>query len=265
MKEDSYMSANQKDTLKQRSTKGRNVIETGQKRTLKRLVSDSIKGDFDLTEYEIGSANDSSEGLSMVASPKVEKALIKNASLFTSLVQVKEDRKVFGLAAKDEDKGGIKSVNKQFDTLLGYQLSGNMTEDAMLANLSDIKKQGKAQEWSPAVIRQMERETMKAFYSSLEDDTSIRGIDYQGFDSEIPMPAQNVAAYKSVNDALRNQNEELGSFVDATGTLAYVRIQLNEWNEQNPSPTPAEVQEKSEKLTSYVNDKTRKTQRLRNQ
>jgi len=262
LKDEEYMSAGNKKLLNSRKTKGLSVIETGQKANLKRMVADSVKGDFDSTAYEIGAANDSKAGLSMVASAKVKNAMIENASLYTSAVQVKEDTRLFKEASKAE---GI--AEGEFNGILAMQLTGSMTEDQLVESMKDSKQKVKDGEWSAAVGRQMEREAMKAYQSSLEDDTAIRGIDeaWYRFDKDIPMPEQVVTVYKAVNDSLRRQNELLGSFVDASGTLAKIRTDMTEWNEQNPDASAAEIQEQAKKQTDIINSTTDRNLRIKNQ
>jgi len=269
LKDEKYMESGSKKLLNSRKTKGLSVIETGQKANLKRMVSDSVRGDFDSTAYEIGAANDSKAGLSMVASPKVKNAMIENATLFTSAVQVKDDQRLLREASKTD---GI--AEREFDDILAMQLTGSMTEDQLVESMKDSKQKVKDGEWSAAVGRQMEREAMKAYYASLEDDASTQmgeGIGFifggilRGGETEIPMPAQVVSVYQSVSDSLRDQNELLGSFVDASQTLGDIRTDLIEWVEQNPNATPAEVQEQSKKQTDIIKRQTRNELRLRNQ
>jgi len=269
LKDEKYMESGNKKLLNSRKTKGLSIIETGQKANLKRMVSDSVRGDFDSTAYEIGAANDSKAGLSMVASPKVKNAMIENATLFTSAVQVKDDQRLLREASKTD---GI--AEREFDDILAMQLTGSMTEDQLVESMKDSKQKVKDGEWSAAVGRQMEREAMKAYYASLEDDASTQmgeGIGFifggilRGGETEIPMPAQVVSVYQSVSDSLRDQNELLGRFVDASGTLSQIRTDMTEWVEQNPNPSPPEIQEQAKKQTDYIKSKTRNAVLLNNQ
>jgi len=262
LKDEKYMSAGNKKLLNSRKTKGLSVIEAGQKANLKRMVADSVRGDFDSTAYEIGAANDSRAGLSMVASAKVKNAMIENASLYTSAVQVKDDKRAFTEASKT---GGI--AEDEFDDILAMQLTGSMTEDQLVESMKDSKQKVKDGEWSAAVGRQMEREAMKAYQSSLEDDTAIRGIDeaWYRFDKDVPMPEQVVTVYKAVNDSLRRQNELLGGFVDATSTLSQIRTDMTEWVEQNPNASAADIQEQAKKQTDIINSETDRNLRIKNQ